>query len=524
MIKEIQDIIILGGGTAGLVTALTIRAKFPTVAIHLVRSQEVGIVGVGEGTTEHWKQFIEFVNIDPYEMIRKTDATAKIGVLFKDWNGPGHQYVHSVDATANLSIMNRHDMFNLIESLSEYQNAGDNFELSPYFKKSFYPDRAPVTGNADWVNQYHFDTFKLNEYLVHKCKERSIHIVNGTVKNVTQHQDGFIKGLVFDNDIELEADFFFDCSGFKRVIANKLGVKWIPATQFLPMNKAIAFPTEHAHQDSYEPYTTATSLSAGWSWKIPTQQRYGNGYVFSDKFISSDEALNELNKSLGTNVEEFAREISFSAGHVEDFWNKNCICSGLAGSFAEPLEAQSIGFSWIQAKAFIDLLEPWTAEQFYTEKKYNTTINAAWSNLVDFVQLHYYTERDDTPFWKAMKESILGAGDKYNKDGALRNIVPTLFNEHTKEMFSCGHVVPDFFSGGAHGYDRYVMFRSASFYQVYSGLGLMNKKSIRDIISQNTEEYNTQLLNDLHRSSWVPPITTSHKKALELFLGADNES
>lgn len=519
MSKTIQDIVILGAGTAGIVAALTIRTKFPTVAIHLVRSQEIGIVGVGEGTTEHWKQFAEFVNIDPIEMIKETNATAKIGVLFKDWNGPEHQYVHSVDPAQELSLLNRHDIFNLIESQSEYQADGDNFELSPYFKNSFYPDRAPVTGDANWVNQFHFDTFKLNEYLIRKCIGRDIHIVNGTVQDVTLNEDGSVKGLVFDNGVELEGDFFIDSSGFKRVIANKLGVKWIPATQFLPMNKAITFPTEHAHQDSYEPYTTATSLSAGWSWKIPTQERYGNGYVFSDKFISSDEALNELNKSLGTNVEEFAREISFSAGYVDEFWKKNCICIGLAGSFAEPLEAQSIGFSWIQAKAFIDLLEPWTEEQLFVEKRYNSIILNSWSNLVDFVQLHYYTQRNDTPFWKAMSESKLCAGKDWVKHGSLEHIVPTMFNESTKEMFKCGHIVPDFFSGGTHGYDRYLMFRSASFYQVYSGLGLINKESIKDIINQNTALYLDSLVSAKNERNLSARITTSHRKAIELICG-----
>jgi len=274
-----MNIVILGAGTAGLISALIIKEKYPFNNITVIKSGDIGIIGVGEGSTEHWRQFMDFVGIEQRELIYKTKATIKIGILFKNWV-KDHEYVHTIGDHA-VSPLSRLDMYHhlFLESPNE------KFPLSPGFERSFYNNLVPVSNNLNISNQFHFDTFKLNEYLLELCQKQGIAIIDAVITEVYQDVNGSITGLRSDKET-FKGDFFIDCSGFKRVISSKLGNKFVSMADYLPMNHAIAFPTELDDPAEIEPYTLTTALSAGWLWKIPTQERYGNGMYLAINILT----------------------------------------------------------------------------------------------------------------------------------------------------------------------------------------------------------------------------------------------
>jgi tryptophan halogenase len=400
---------------------------------------------------------MDFVGIDHLELLHETRATVKIGILFKDWHS-GPDYVHSISAFEQSSL-NRPDLFHHL-----YLNGKqENFPLAPHFKPIFLNNLVDYHQSLKTSNQYHFDTFKLGEYLLKICIQRGIEVIDGIVTDVRLNNAGEVKELV-TKEKDILGDLFIDCSGFKRVLSSKLGNKWVSKTDYLPLNRAIAFPAEFSNPDSIEPYTTSTALSAGWSWRIPTQDRYGNGYVFNNNYIDSDKALAEISQSLGLNIEKFARDIPFEAGKVDKFWLKNVISVGLSGSFAEPLEAQSIGFAIIQSRAIIDYIEVWPHNKNISDR-FNKDMDSIFENIIDYLQLHYLGDRCDSKFWQERPFKI------------------TDFNKENLPLFEKGLFIPSL-------YKPEHMFKVANFYQVAAGLNLVNKDAVLDSLNFNRQTYN----------------------------------
>ena len=402
----IKSICILGGGTSGVVTALVLKQWYPTMDITIVESSSVGIVGVGEGSTEHWKHFMQATQIDLKELITETGATFKSGIRFENWNGDGKSFMHALHGSYTDVIHN-----GMPAVMLDLMNRGAEHLTPISIVNSIH--YAPVDTS---VNQYHFDTHKLNIFLHKKCVERGVKTVDADIVDVILDEQGFVKSLVGTDNVQYTAELFVDCSGFAKIISSKLGSKWVDCGEYLPMNRAIAFPTPG--EVDIPSHTLSRALSSGWQWRIPTQDRYGNGYVYSSDFISDDAAIAEIQELYPDDI-QVAKSFKFSAGYINKFWIKNCVSIGLSGSFVEPLEASSIGTSIQQAFALGSSILSWSRGDDTIAKQYNKHFEIVAKNIIDFVQLHYVTKRDDSEFWRSCKDIKL---TDFNKEMLPHNI------------------------------------------------------------------------------------------------------
>jgi tryptophan halogenase len=388
----IDNIAIVGGGTAGLVAALILRKTYPNLKIDLLESERIGIIGVGEGSTEHWRDFMIECNINLSELVRETDATFKYGINFVNWNGDNKNYIHSVSGNFNVESQT----LSKVVYAHIIANSGQPKDLvHEYIEKSQHTE-------PYWtINQFHFNTFKLNQFLHKLCKERNINIINTEVENVILDENGYIKELSTSTQKKISYDFYVDCTGFHRLLLQKtMGIKWKSYSKYLPMNSAIAFPTERT--EDIPSWTLSQALSSGWLWRIPTQERYGNGYVFNDNFISVDQAHEEVEKLYGHKV-KVAKQVKFDAGCLEKFWHKNCAAIGLSSSFVEPLEASSIGCSIQQSFMLATAIASYVPKNLYAERTFNDLNDKLLTNILDFVALHYLVKRKDSKFWKSIE-------------------------------------------------------------------------------------------------------------------------
>ena len=479
----VENIAIVGGGTAGLVSALILRKTYPNLKIDLIESKKIGIVGVGEGTTEHWQEFMAECDISLSELIKETDATFKYGINFDNWNGDGKNYIHSVSGNFNVESQT----FSKVVYSHIIASGGSPKDLiHDYIEKSLHTE-------PYWtVNQFHFNTFKLNDFLHKLCEKRNIGIIEDEVEEILLSDDGAIDQIKTSNRGFLSYDFYVDCTGFHRLFLEKtMGVKWKSYSKYLPMNSAIAFPTEKT--ENIPSWTLSKAMSSGWLWRIPTQERYGNGYVFNDNFTSFEDAKREVEELYGYEV-NVAKEIKFDAGCLEKFWHKNCVAIGLSSSFIEPLEASSIGCSIQQAFIFSTAIASYTPNTEFSERTFNELNIKIIDNILDFVALHYVTKRRDSDFWKSTEHLIKPEG-----------------LEEKLEVFK--HKMPSKADFEA----PQLMFKAGNWILVMHGLGLIDKKiAEKELQMQNkllleSLKYNTKFVYDDCRF-------VSHREALQWLM------
>lgn len=409
----INSICVLGGGNAGLMSALYLKTALPNLEISLIKSKKIGTIGVGEGSTEHWSVFAKDVGISIVDLIKNCGATIKIGIKFEDWHGDGTSYFHSLPEF--LSSMHSYSgapytLMRLIGDGVGTENLHWELPMSGFV-------REPLT---DYY-QFHFDSEKLNAFLESKCISIGINITDTEIIGPELDEQGFVRSVVDINNKRFYADFFIDSSGFNRTIASKLGAEWVDWSKYLPMNSAIAFQTEY--EEEIPPYTLAKAMSSGWHWRSPVQDRFGNGYVFSDQFISEDQAVNEIQLHFKDTI-HVGRKINYISGKVNQAWIKNCVCIGLSSNFVEPLEASSISTTIKQLQLLTTMIWNWSKEEVNSIKIYNGHIDDMMNNILDFIQLHYFTQREDTEFWKWCKnELIITDFNKENLEYFKKNFV-----------------------------------------------------------------------------------------------------
>lgn len=451
--NNVKSLTIVGGGTAGLIAALILKAR-SSLKINLIYSSNIGIVGVGEGSTEHFADFMNFVGIKPSEIIKECDATFKIGVMFDDWIKE-YKYLHTVNKGFSHKL-------GLYSNVYGKQIAdGKDYLYHSYIEKNILEKDSIDVDNYSPTNQYHFNTFKLNEFLKKLAIKNNINIFDDDIIDVKLNNNGFIDSVIGEKR-KYSSDFYIDATGFKRILMNKLNVKWKSFNNYLKLNSAITFPT--GDEDNYNYWTLAKAMDSGWRFKIPTWGRHGNGYIYDNNFITADEAKIEIEKDLGYEV-EVKKTFNFDPGALENVWNKNCVAMGLSGCFFEPLEATSIGLTIQQSFLLMHKIQNYDEK---TIKEYNESFNSIIENIRDFIVLHYLTKRNDTDFWKNILHTEIPDSLSYNLE-KWKNRLPI------KEDFNKA--------------SEYLLFSESNFIVVMAKLKLFNKTSIM-------KEYNF-LSNDL---------------------------
>ncbi|MFI0484319.1 tryptophan halogenase family protein [Actinomadura sp. 9N215] len=483
--NRIEDVVILGGGTAGWMTASYLaKALQGTVRITVLEAPAIPRIGVGEATIPNLhKTFFSYLGLSEEEWMRECNAGFKIAVRFVNWRTPGS------GSPRARPLKNRTDHF--------YHPFGllpdcDQIPLSHYwlsktlngetdtpfdyacFKEPPIMDakRAPrwMDGRPATRYAWHFDAQLVADFLKRFAIQRlGVVHVEDEMRDVRMDERGFLQALTTKSGRVLNGDLFVDCSGFRSLLINKaMGEPFLDMSDHLLCDSAVA--TAIPHDDAthgVEPYTSAIAMNAGWTWKIPTLGRFGTGYVYSSQFASQDEATADFCALWGLDpTETKLNQIRFRVGRNRRAWVRNCVGIGLSSCFLEPLESSGIYF--ITASIY-QLVKHFPDKRFdpVLIDRFNREIESMFDNTRDFIQAHFhFSPRTDTAFWKANKELHLadGIAEKIEMYSAGMPINPPLTDEDSyyanfEEEFR------NFWTNG-------------SYYCILAGLGFMPKQPL----------------------------------------------
>lgn len=454
-----KNIVVFGGGSAGWLTALWAKVNLNHHNVTLVESEQIGILGVGEGTVVDFIPLIESLGIDVGEMISETRGTLKLAIQFENWNGDGKYYYHDFNTRDDYLFPQNIPYHAFLYDIHTKDKI--NVDDILFVRQCCETDRSPFindNGEIKSINDYsiHFDAHLLAKYLRKKAENLGVKRIEGTAIDFEMGDIG-VTGVKLSDDFIVPCDFIFDCSGFARMIlGKKLETPWIDYSKSLPVKKALPFfPPQD--KESIIPYTRAIAMKYGWQWHIPLMERYGCGYVFDSDHVTIDEAKRELDEWMGYEV-EVPRVIDFNPGRFEKTWVKNCIAVGLASSFVEPLEATSI---WTTTRTLgrISDFTPFIFDATdQMKERYNVSVANGNDNIIAFIHMHYLTKRSDSPFWRDFRKNT---------------VMPKKLEEMLEKSKDC---LLDYSIIDKGNVDAILCFDLYSHLQVMFGLGILDPK------------------------------------------------
>lgn len=403
--QPVRKVTIVGGGTAGWMTAAVLSKWMTKIEIRLIESEEIGTVGVGEATIPHLRNFLALAGIDELKMISESKATFKLGIEFVDWGAPGERYIHGFGKIGrDMLWLHPHQLWLAARARTpEKVRHFDHYSLNcvASLKNRFaFPDRRnPHSPLADIDYAYHFDASLFARYLRRESEGRGVVRIEGRIVELLKDgESGFVDRMRLEDGQEVDGDLFIDCSGMRALlIGDALGIGYEDWDHWLLCDRAQAVPT--ASVSPLTPYVRCTASKGGWQWRIPLQHRVGNGYVYSSKFLGDDEARQILLSNLDAEQLGEPRLVRFRPGRRLKCWDKNVIAIGLSSGFLEPLESTSIHL--IQT-GIHRLLAMFPAERFSAPDidEYNLQARTEYEDVRDFIIAHYkVTRRTDDPFW-----------------------------------------------------------------------------------------------------------------------------
>jgi tryptophan halogenase len=438
----IGSVVIVGGGTAGWMTATYLKAAFgDRIEVTLVESRRVGTIGVGEATFSTVRHFFDYLGLDERDWMPHCNASYKLAIRFEDWHTPGTHFYHPFERFRTVDGFSVADWWlRLRRGDGDGVGGGDASGPTRFDRDCFLTpalcearrsprllDGALFASNVDgslgrstlaeqraqFPYAYHFDADLLAKYLVGYGVERGVRHVLDDVLEVGQDARGWISHVRTKEHGDLTGDLFVDCTGFRGMLINQtLGERFMSFTDVLPNNRAVALRVPRdVERLGMNPYTTATATDAGWIWTIPLFGRDGTGYVYSDEYCTPEEAERTLRAFAAPGRDDLpANHIRMRIGRNGRSWINNCVAIGLSSGFVEPLE--STGIFFIQhgieqlVRHFPD--RRWDPRQI---DAYNARVGHAIDGVKEFLTLHYRAAaRDDTPYWKEAKTRDVPAG------------------------------------------------------------------------------------------------------------------
>ena len=405
MSQQIRRVVIVGGGTAGWMTAAALSKflKNGYSDIRLIESEEIGTVGVGESTIPQMRLFNRMLDLDENEFMRRTQATFKLAIEFRDWNRIGDVFHHPFGTYGlNMEGISFHGYWLKMHGLGEAGALGDYSLETLAARQSRF--MRPVTnapnsplGNIGYA--FHFDAGLYAKFLREFSEKLGVRRVEGKVVDVSLNgESGFIEAVTLADGARIEGDLWIDCSGFRGLLIEQtLKTGYDDWSHWLINDRAWAVPCETGADRP--PLTRATARPHGWQWRIPLQHRVGNGYAYSSRFVSDDEAAATLLGHLEGKALRDPFMLKFVIGRRRKSWNRNCVAIGLSAGFMEPLESQSIFLIQVAIARLLQLFpdrgfEPADIAWF------NQLMSFEYERIRDFLVLHFKaTERTDTPYW-----------------------------------------------------------------------------------------------------------------------------
>ena len=400
--NKIKKVVIAGGGTAGWITATALAKKLGELLdITLVESNAIGTIGVGEATIPTSRTFHKLIGIDEQELMRATNATFKLGIQFEGWGNLDDKYFHSFGSTGQDSWLANFQHFWLH---GKEKNISGDFGEYCLEHQAAQAGKFSCLPSMDINYAYHLDALLYAKFLKKISAENGVKNIEGRISTVTKNEEtGFIESLILESGEVIEGDLFIDCTGFDALLIEKtLQTGFEDWSHLLPCDAAVAVQTEQT-SSIVDPFTRSIALDAGWRWCIPLQNRMGNGYVYSRRHISDDEAIATLLREVDGQPLSEPRVIKHRPGVRRKVWNKNCVAIGLSGGFLEPLESTGIHLFMMGVVRLIQLF-PFNGVNQSLEDQYNDLTVAELTSIRDFIVLHYHaTQRTDTQFWRDCK-------------------------------------------------------------------------------------------------------------------------
>ncbi|MBA4090182.1 MAG: tryptophan halogenase [Sphingobium sp.] len=411
MVSPVRNIIIVGGGTAGWLTAGIIAARHKSRIGHdftvtLVESPNVPIIGVGEGTWPTLRTTLSRMGVSETDFFRECDASFKQGARFARWTTgmPDDGYYHPLMLPQNFGQVNLAPHWLADEGDESFC---DSVCAQGRICDDGLAPKTIATAEYDALANYayHLDAGKFAPFLQrHCCEKLGVRHVLADVEAVLMRENGDIRAIRTTQAGEIEGDLFIDCTGFKALlIEGAMQVPFKDCNDILFCDTALAMQIPYERPDSpIASHTISTAQSAGWIWDIGIQTRRGIGHVYSSNHISHEAAERELRAYIGPAADGLnARKIAIRSGHRETFWKGNCVAVGLAAGFLEPLEASAIVLVELSAKIIAEQMPPCREVMDIVAARFNATTHYRWGRIIDFLKLHYVlTQRTDSDFWR----------------------------------------------------------------------------------------------------------------------------
>ncbi|MFN3959110.1 MAG: tryptophan halogenase family protein [Parvularculaceae bacterium] len=400
-------IVVLGGGTAGWMAACLMAKRWLPMGaeITVVESPEIGIIGVGEGSTPQLRAFFEDLGIAERDWMPACNATYKNGISFHGWSRvPGYQsYFHPFPSPIDAHTAPAFHFNSFCRRRgADLPATSDRFFLSAKLAERRLAPLPARNFPFDIAYGYHFDAYLVGSFLRRHAEGRGVRHVEGRAAGIALDETGAVSSLALDDGRTIEADFFVDSTGFRSLILQeRLGVPFRSFKENLFNDSAVVMPTP-PDPTGLGSATRAIAMNAGWRWDIPLTNRSGNGYVYASDFISAEEAESEHRAALGLlNADTLARHLKMKVGRVERHWEKNCLAVGLSQGFIEPLEATALHLVQATVEGFIDAFERSGFDES-GRRAFNKRINARFEGVRDYIVCHYQASlRDDTEYWRA---------------------------------------------------------------------------------------------------------------------------